>query len=560
MANPAASSPPVPEPVYAAIVSIAADAIITIDDAQRIVLFNEGAEHIFGWTADDAIGRSVDLLLPLAMRERHQDHIRDFAEGAVSARRMGARREIAGRRRNGEIFPAEASISRVEVEGQRFFTVVLRDVTEEKWAQSEREALLAREQTARETAELAERRWAFLARASDVLDESLDYATTLRTVARLAVSALADVCIVDIVGDDGRVMRVEMAANDPLMEQVVARLRGLRLGGEHPFLTQRALATGAPDVMQDITPQDLARYCHESAHLGALRELAPVSMLAVPLVARGSTLGAIALLATRPGRSYGEADVALAEELASRAALALDNARLYGVAQRAIRGRDTVLGVVSHDLRNPLSTVAMCASTLLDPEPPTVAQTHDLAETMQAAVRWMQRIIQDLLDVTSLEAGRLSLRREAVPVRAILQQAATLLEPLAVERSLSLRLAVEGELPAVNADAQRVLQVLSNLVGNSCRFTDAGGTVTLRAERHGEDVEFSVTDTGIGIPEADQARVFDRFWNADRGPHQRGYGLGLAIAKGIVEAHGGRVWLRSAPGEGTVVSFTLPVQ
>jgi len=558
MANPTAPSQPVPEPVFAAVVAIAADAIVTVDDTYRIVLFNEGAEQIFGWTADEAIGQPLDLLLPPGVRARHQQHLAEFADGPVPARRMGSRGEIAGRRRSGEIFPAEASISRIEVEAQRFFTVVLRDVSERRQAEREREALLAREQKARTVAELAERRWAFLAQASDVLDQSLDYEATLRTVARLAVSALADVCLVDLVGEDGRVTRVEAAANDPLVEQVATRLRGLRLAGERPFLTQRALATGAPDVLASITPQDIARYGHDDAHRAALRELAPASMLAVPLVARGRTLGAMALLSTRAGRSYGESDIALAEELARRAGQAVDNARLYGVAQRAILGREEVLGVVSHDLRNPLSAVAMCASTMLDPEPPTVAQMRDLADTIQGSVRWMQRIIQDLLDVTSLEAGRLSLHREAVPVRAIIQQAATLLESLAAERSLSLRVAVEGELPPVHADAQRVVQVLSNLVGNSCRFTNPGGTVAIRAARRNDAVELSVSDTGVGIPESDQHRVFDRFWHADRGGLKRGHGLGLAIAKGIVEAHGGRIWLESTAGMGTTVSFTLP--
>lgn len=560
MTNPAAPAPAVPEPVYAAIVAIAADAIITIDDGQRIVLFNEGAEQIFGWRADEAIGQPLEVLLPLAAQERHQDHIRAFAQGAISARRMGARNEITGRRRSGEIFPAEASISRVDVDGQRFFTVVLRDVTDRKRADQEREALLEREQQARSAAEMGERRSAFLAQASDVLDQSLDYQTTLRTMARLAVSSLADICIVDVVGEDGRVSRLEVAATDPVVERTAARLRGLRLGGERPFLTQRSLATGAPELLVDITPAQLAAYGHDETHLAVLQELAPVSMLAVPLVARGRTLGAIALLLTQPDRRFDEADVALAEELARRAGQAVDNARLYGLAQRAIQGRDQVLSVVSHDLRNPLSAVAMCASTLLDDEPPTRDQARELAETIQSSVRWMQRIIQDLLDVSSIEAGRLSLHREDVPVRMIVQDAVTLLDPLASERSLSLRVSVESDLTTVYADAQRVVQVLSNLVGNSCQYTDAGGMVTLRAARHEEGVEFSVTDTGVGIPEADQPRVFDRFFHATPGGRRHGHGLGLAIARGIVEAHGGRIRLESAPGEGTTVAFTLPVE
>lgn len=145
-------------------------------------------------------------------------------------------------------------------------------------------------------------------------------------------------------------------------------------------------------------------------------------------------------------------------------------------------------------------------------------------------------------------------------VPAIVDEAATLLEPLASERSLELATEVEDALPTVLADPQRVVQVLSNLVGNSARFTAPGGRITIRAERCGPEVQLSVQDTGVGIPAADQPHVFDRFWHSDRGTRRHGSGLGLAISRGIVEAHGGRMWLRSTLGQGTTFYLTLPVE
>jgi signal transduction histidine kinase len=372
------------------------------------------------------------------------------------------------------------------------------------------------------------------------------------------VHTLADLCVIDITTDDGRVRRLDIAAADPARAPLADALRRVSLDADRPYLTRTALRTGKPEVVFDVPPERLADLAHDEEHLRALRQLAPLSCMVIPLVTRDRTLGAIGFISTSPERRYGEADVQLGEELARRAAQVMDNARLYAIAQRAIRARDDVLGVVSHDLRNPLSAISMCASTLLDPEAPSPENVRYLADTILRSADWMNRIIRDLVDVAAIEAGRLSLRRETTTVQAIVDEAVMLLEPLAQERSLALTAEVEAGLPPVNADPQRVVQVLSNLVGNSARFTPPGGRIVIRAERHGAGVQLSVEDTGAGIPAADQPHVFDRFWHADRGTRRHGSGLGLAIARGIVEAHGGRVWLRSTLGEGSTFYLTLP--
>ncbi|CAA9311605.1 MAG: hypothetical protein AVDCRST_MAG11-1532, partial [uncultured Gemmatimonadaceae bacterium] len=230
----------------------------------------------------------------------------------------------------------------------------------------------------------------------------------------------------------------------------------------------------------------------------------------------------------------------------------------FEAAQRATHSRDEVLGVVSHDLRNPVSAVAMCARVLLDDPPESAAERRGLLEAISESAEWMQRMIQDLVDVASIEAGRLSVRRRAEPVTEIVRVATSMVELGAAERGIALTTDVAADCPPVHADAERVVQVLTNLLGNALKFTPEGGSVAVRAARRGGEVVLSVADTGPGIPAGDLPHIFDRYWHAQRTARTRGSGLGLAIVRGIVEAHDGRAWAESTVGRGSTFSFTLP--
>ncbi len=367
---------PLSDSLVAAILSLAADAIICVDSEQRITFFNEGASRIFGYDAEEMLGQPLATLLPMRFRSSHRSHLENFGKSPVASRRMGERSLISGVRKNGEEFPAEAAIAHMASDRGPVFSVVLRDITEQRRAQETNERLL-----------------------------------------------------------------VEM--------------------------------------------------------------------------------------------------------------------------EKAIKQRDEMLGLVSHDLRNPANAVKMLAAAILRFDesggPGLPAEVADHATVMLQAATQMDALIQDLLDSTRLEAGRLRLVPQWTAAAELVSAAVETLVPVASAKSISLSRDFSADLPHVYADPGRITQVLSNLIGNALKFTPDGGTVTITGSRDGQFVEFAVRDTGVGIPPDDLPFVFDRFWQSKR-TNRSGAGLGLAIARGIVLGHGGRIWIESTPGVETVVRFTLPVR
>jgi PAS domain S-box-containing protein len=358
-----------PPDLYSSFLAISADAVIAVDDEQRIIFFNEGAERIFGWSASEVGGQYLAMLLPERYRANHRGHVQGFGAAHGRARLMGERQEISGLRKSGEEFPAEASIQRMMIAGKNIYAAVLRDVS--------------------------------------------------------------------------------------------------------------------------------ARYRAEEA------------------------------------------------------------------LHQAIRARDDMMGIVSHDLRNPASAVKMLARSILaetrerEDIPPDVAER---VEIMQQAAAQIDALIQDLLDVTRLEAGRLTVSPRDVDPVPLVEAALYALRTLAESTGVELAAMYEDALPMVHADPERVTQLLSNLVGNALKFTPAGGRVDVRVDPYNEGVIVSVVDTGEGIPADQLPHVFDRFFqvSSSRIGARHGAGLGLPIARGIVEAHGGTIWIESAQGRGTTVRFTLP--
>jgi signal transduction histidine kinase len=260
------------------------------------------------------------------------------------------------------------------------------------------------------------------------------------------------------------------------------------------------------------------------------------------------------------GRTHDQSYVALAEAFGVRVGLAVDSAAIYQRARRAIGARDEALAVVSHDLRNPLSAIALCVTALRESPPPGADVMADLLGTVAESATLMKRIIQDLLDVASIDAGRLSLERRLQALAPVLERACGMFREAAADAGVSLELDRQGldRLPAAGIDAERILQVLATLLNNALKFTDPGGAVTMRAVAQPDRITVTVSDTGAGITPADLPNVFDRFWHGRRSAKIRSTGLGLAIARGIIEAHGGRILVQSELGRGSTFSFDLP--
>jgi len=455
------------EAKFSGIVSISADAIISIDEEQRIILFNNGAEQIFGYSKAEVIGTSLGTLIPARLREAHRRHIEGFASGDATARRMGERgTTIAGLRKNGEEFPAEAAISKLQVGGTIILTVSLRDITERTRIEKEQR---------------------FLAEAGAVLGASLDYEQTLATVAHLVVRDFADWCTIELVEDHEQAWRRKVISRDPSKADLGARLERMPIDRDRPYLTRTVFDTKQSLLIENVPADAFESAAQGSEHQRILREVNPSSLMALPLLSRGQLLGVLAFISSGGSRPYGQSDLRLAEALADRAALAIENARLYNASVRATQVRDQVLGFVAHDLRNPLSAITIQASALRRSGNEPERRSRKPVEGIQRAASRMNHLIQDILDVTRLEGGQLSVERARVPGGQLVFDAVEAQTPLAASASVNLEHDVDPAVADVWADRDRVLQVFENLIGNAVKFTNAGGRITAgAASRDGE--------------------------------------------------------------------------
>jgi PAS domain S-box-containing protein len=397
----------------------------------------------------------------------------------------------------------------------------------------------------------------FLAEVSVVLSGSLDYEQTLANLARLVVQNVADWCAVDVMEEDGRLRRLKVASADPAKAALCAVLEQMPPNRDLHHFMKSVIESKRPVVVAQVTPQYVESFAQGPEHLRALLATGVTSFIAVPLLIRGQPLGALLLASSTPSRVFGQSDLRLVEALADRAAMAIENARLYRTSVQATELRDQVLGVVAHDLRSPLSTILMQTSALKRQGPEPERRSQKPMEVIRRAAERMNRLIQDLLDVALVEAGQMTIERARLAAGELVVEAADMQRPLASSSSLDLRVDLQSDVPAVWGDRDRLLQVLGNLIGNAIKFTSAGGRITVGAASRDYEVIFRVADTGCGIAPENLPRVFDRFWQATRsGRH--GAGLGLPITKGIVEAHGGRIWVESTVSTGSTFYFTIP--
>jgi PAS domain S-box-containing protein len=648
------------------IVSVSADAIISIDEDQRITLFNEGAERIFGYSKGEVIGAPIDILIPEKFRSIHRQHVDKFAMGKQVARRMGDRGSaISGRRKSGEEFPADAAISKIDVGYKRILSVFLRDITVQKRIENEQR---------------------FLADLGILLAKSLDLKATLESLLQLVVRDIAEMCIVYTSDEDGKIYRLKGATRDPSKGWICDLLVWSELIQRQANPISEAIDTRQTVVIGKVEPKMFESWTQNKEHLQVLRTIDPKSLLVTPLIAHGELRGAICIISLAATRVFTQTDLYLSEGIASRVALAIENARLYREAQRAklitdnlpsliaywdkdqrckfanqaysdwfgfnpkklvgtsmldllgaglyeknlpyiqgalsgtvqrferdlkqhstgeirhtsatyipeiidgkvvgffvlafdvtdlknaelnaaterdkafdaVRTREEILAIVSHDLKNPLAAVSLSIQLLLKLNKLEGSQLQDFANRIQRSVSQMQTLIGDLLDFAKIQAGTFSVEIFRESLLGIVLPLREVFQSLADAKKLHLDVEISQQLSEVACDGSRIAQVISNLLGNAIKFTPEGGTVRLFAVETKGGVLVSVSDTGPGIPSEQLSKVFDRFWQAKETKHL-GSGLGLSIAKGIIRAHHAKIWVESEVGKGSQFFFTLPL-
>ena len=415
---------------------------------------------------------------------------------------------------------------------------------------------LSREAEERQRAEAALR---FVAEASATLAESLDYQTTLNKVVRLAVPFLSDWCTVDVLDETGVMRRVAAGHRDPELERQLREIRERESEWGSPAATMDMLVDGKSLLFPEVTQAVLDRYVRDSLARELVAKLGIRSGMGVPMLIQKRPVGVMTFTTITPDRRYDQFDLALAEELARRAAVAIDNARLYGQAQDAVRMRDEFMSVASHELNTPITSLQLLVQGIQPEE--LAAQPEELARTVETITRQTRRLaalVEGIMEVGRIHAGLLHLELKDVDVVQLLNQlVGRLAGDLARARC---PLTVQGPASLVGRwDAVRLEQVLSNLLSNAMKF-GSGKPILVTVMQDGHLAKLVIEDQGIGVPAERLPHIFGRFERAVPASEYGGLGLGLYIVREVIQAFGGTVRAESQVGVGSRFTVTLPLR
>ena len=524
----------------------ARDIILFIAADGRIVEANHAALAAYGYTYAELLAMSIYEL-------RDPATVQDVAERITQASAEGIMFETRHRRKDGSVFDVEVNSRGAGVPlgpgGERLLLSIIRDITVRKQA---------------------EERQRFLADAGKALTTSIDYQTRLDTVARLAVPRIADWCAIDLVADDATLAQLVVAHVDPA-KVVWARELRQRFPPDSDATqgVANVIRTGQTEFFPEITDDFLRAAVRNPEELEIAQRVGFTSVIIAPLMARGRMLGAITLVTAESGRRYDSADVALVEELARRAAIAIDNARLYAAEQQAraeaeaaVRLRDQFLSIAAHELKTPLTTLLGNAQLMLrravrDGTLPE-RELRQLRVINEQSSR-LHRMVLALLDISRLDSGQLSIERAPLDLAALARRVVEETRPANDGRPIEF-VAPAEPLP-VAADELRLEQVLQNLIQNALKYSAESQPIAVRVERRSNRAAVAVTDRGIGIPAAALPRLFGRFYRAPNAEARQvgGMGVGLYVVKEIVTLHGGDVAVESAEGQGSTFTISLPL-
>jgi signal transduction histidine kinase/ActR/RegA family two-component response regulator len=404
---------------------------------------------------------------------------------------------------------------------------------------------------------------AFLAQASAALADSLDFETTLQTVARLAVPAVADSCAIHLIDDGGAVRLVAAVHVDPLKAEAMRTLADPATASPSR-LWLRTIREGTTSMIANIDAEAIHRSLQDDERLlHAFRAVAFTSQISVPLMARGRTIGGLTFTLGPGTRRYDDADVRLAQDLAHRAAIAVDNAWLFQHANEANRLKDEFLGTLSHELRTPLNAILGYARMLRSGVFTDIAKQARAMEILERNAQALTQIVEDVLDVSRIISGKLRLNLQQLDLAPVVDDSIGTIAPAAHAKGVRIEADIDRAVPRVAGDPERLQQVIWNLLSNAVKFTPRGGLIRVRLAPHdGMQAQLVISDTGRGIAPEFLPHLFERFRQADSrfSREHGGLGLGLAIAKEIVATHGGVIQADSeGEGRGAIFTITLPL-
>ncbi len=508
------------------------DLIFKVSADGRLVDYVPAKGQEIGLPNDEFMGKPISDVLPHEVSGGTVQRIHRALAGEEIPP-YEYRLSVAGEERHFE--------ARISPSGQGSVVVLVRDITERR---------------------RTEERTRFLAGAAATLSSSLDYGSTVETLANLSVPFLADLCIIDLF-EHGQIRCGAVAATTPQRQAVALATRlkyPVQAGTDHPV----AIAIrGGTTLYTDCTAATFRGAAATDEHTLLADALAPRSMMAVPLSARGQTLCAMTFVSTDSWRRYTQADIGLAKELADRAGIALDNARLYREVQESNRLKDEFLGTVSHELRTPLNAVLGWAQVLRRTDLREPAQAERALDAIERNAQAQAQLVEDLLDTSRVVSGKLRVSFMPVNVGDIVHVAVESFRPLAKARGIDLAMTIGSGLVPIMADAARLQQVIGNLVSNALKFTNIGGRVNVTVQRADTTIEIVVSDTGAGIAPEFLPFVFDRFRQGDSTTTRvhGGLGLGLSIARHLAELHGGTIRAESdGEQQGATFTIVLPVR
>ncbi|HUR92087.1 MAG TPA: ATP-binding protein [Gemmatimonadaceae bacterium] len=536
-----------PDALYKSVVATTPDAIITMDEAGRIRFANPATEALFGYSAEELMGKRLTMLMPERFRGDHQIGLDRYLQTGKRKLEWSYLR-LPGLHRDGHEISLSLSFGEYHDGDQKIFTGILRDISDVV----RREAGLA-----------------FLLEASELLTSSLDYEVTLGRVAELATRSIADWAVVDLV-ENGSVRRVAIAHKDPEKLKLAHELQAAYPSDPSSATgVHHVIRTGERVVMADIREEMLRSAAVDDRHLELMRELELRSYMCVPLKLRDQVIGALTLVSNTPGRQYTDADADLAAELARRAAVAIDNSRLYSsgqeariAAEQANEAKSEFLAMMSHELRTPLNAISGYAE-LLETGVRGALTPEQLADvrSIQRSQSHLLAIINDMLNFAKLEAGKVQFSYVTATINPLLSGLEELIRPQLLEKNLEYEYRSFDKSVTATVDAEKFQQVMLNLLSNAIKYTDSGGKISLYWSVDGPDLIVSVSDTGRGVPDDKLDDIFEPFVQVEplRTRATGGAGLGLAISRDIARTMGGEVSVQSEVGEGSTFTLRLPL-